>query len=586
MNQRIHSALTATFWTVLLTVTLLVGAEAKDSAEQYSALTTQEAEIPVDELELVLKALTKQQLLVEAAAWLDLLQAEVAEIAKAEIAIKRHNQQIANAEEVQEQAEETQQQLDELQDETVDAKATGDAAEIREAEQATADAQESVEDLQQAVEETVEAAQRSADVQQRMAAETREGGGDTSDAASEVRTASREVKQASAAVELDDAAAIQQTAAAGEQLEAAATDDKVALLETLSTLREERTQLIDNLKAVIAELKAKTPEADSGTLAEIEDYQLYIRSVRGIELEIGDTLTNWTAITGWLTSPEGGLRWLKNLAVFLLIIFIAWAFARMLSRIVRHALGMSQNISQLLEDFLVGSVRWVVMAIGIIMALAALEVSVGPLLAVVGAAGFVIAFALQDSLSNFASGIMILFFRPFDVDDVIEAGGVYGKVTTMNLVSTTIKTFDNKRMVVPNNKIWQDVITNVTGVPTRRVDFEFGIGYQDDTDHARKVLEEIVSAHPKVLKAPAPTIRINTLADSSVVFICRPWARTEDYWDVYWDVVEQVKRRFDAEGIGIPYPQRDVHLYIADRATEEKLAAGVAAREDPSPSDR
>lgn len=134
MSRRIQSALTATFWTILLAATLLTGAVAKDSTEEYSALTTQEAEIPLEELELILKALTKQQLLVEAAAWLDLLQAEVAEIAKAEIAIKRHNQQIANAEEVQEQAEEAQQQLGELQYETADAKATGDADEIREAE--------------------------------------------------------------------------------------------------------------------------------------------------------------------------------------------------------------------------------------------------------------------------------------------------------------------------------------------------------------------------------------------------------------------------------------------------------------------
>jgi small conductance mechanosensitive channel len=231
---------------------------------------------------------------------------------------------------------------------------------------------------------------------------------------------------------------------------------------------------------------------------------------------------------------------------------------------VRRTLRITDKVSLLLEDFLVGAVRWVVMAIGIIMALAAMEVSVGPLLAVVGAAGFVIAFALQDSLSNFASGIMILFFRPFDVGDVVDAGGVSGKVMTMNLVSTTIKTFDNKDMVVPNNKIWQDVITNATGVRTRRVDMEFGIGYDDDIDQAQAILEEIVGAHPKVLEKPEPTIRMNTLADSSVNFICRPWARTEDYWDVYWDVIKAVKLRFDAAGIGIPFPQRDVHLYVED----------------------
>jgi small conductance mechanosensitive channel len=173
---------------------------------------------------------------------------------------------------------------------------------------------------------------------------------------------------------------------------------------------------------------------------------------------------------------------------------------------------------------------------------------------------------------------MILFFRPFDVGDVVDAGGVSGKVTAMNLVSTSIKTFDNKDMVVPNNKIWQDVITNATGVDTRRVDMEFGIGYADDIDKVQAILEEIVAGHPKALKDPEPTIRMNTLADSSVNFICRPWAKTADYWDVYWDVTKAVKQRFDAEGIGIPYPQRDVHLYIEDDAVKQKLAGPAKAK--------
>jgi small conductance mechanosensitive channel len=181
---------------------------------------------------------------------------------------------------------------------------------------------------------------------------------------------------------------------------------------------------------------------------------------------------------------------------------------------------------------------------------------------------------------------MILFFRPFDVGDVVDAGGVSGKVIAMNLVSTSIKTFDNKDMVVPNNKIWQDVITNATGVDTRRVDMEFGIGYDDDIDKAQGILEEIVAAHPKALKDPEPTIRMNTLADSSVNFICRPWAKTADYWDVYWDVTKAVKQRFDAEGIGIPFPQRDVHLYIEEGSGKQSLTGltkGQVASGGPNP---
>ena len=234
--------------------------------------------------------------------------------------------------------------------------------------------------------------------------------------------------------------------------------------------------------------------------------------------------------------------------------------------------------SRVLEDFLVKVSRWLIMAVGIIMALSALEISVGPLLAIVGAAGFAIAFALQDSLSNFASGLMILFFRPFDVGHFIEAGGVSGKVDSLNLVSTTIKTLDNRLMVVPNNKVWQDVITNASALDERRVDMEFGIGYSDDIDKAQAILEEVVAAHPKVLEKPAPKLCVNSLGESSVNFIVRPWAKRAHRLGVFWDVTREVKKRFDAEGIGIPFPQRDVHLYLSDTDREGILAHLTADR--------
>jgi small conductance mechanosensitive channel len=376
------------------------------------------------------------------------------------------------------------------------------------------------------------------------------------------------------------AKAFDETAAAEEEAEAGGQEAKVVLLETVNRLREERTQLIDNLKAVLTELESKTDKEDSDTLAKIRDYRLYMSSVQGIQVDLKDATTTWIAVKGWLVSEEGGIRWAQNIAQFVGIILIAWFVSKLIGRAVQRALGMTDKVSRLLGEFLVGMVRWVAMAVGVIMALAALEVSVGPLLALVGAAGFIIALAMQDSLSNFASGIMILAFRPFDVGDVVDAGGVSGSVTSMNLVSTTIKTFDNKKMLVPNNKIWRDVITNATGVTTRRVDMEFGIGYDDDIDRAQAILEEVVRAHPMVLADPEPTIRMNTLADSSINFICRPWARTEDYWTVYWDVTKEVKRRFDAAGIGIPYPQRDVHLYLEEHTV--KALSGIGARRPAS----
>ncbi len=156
---------------------------------------------------------------------------------------------------------------------------------------------------------------------------------------------------------------------------------------------------------------------------------------------------------------------------------------------------------------------------------------------------------------------MILVYQPFDVGDSVEAGSVSGKVGQMSLVSTTILTFDNQKLIVPNNKIWGDVIRNRTSESTRRVDMVFGIGYSDDASRAERVLCEIVESHDLVLDDPEPTIRLNKLGDSSVDFIVRPWTKTEDYWTVYWDITWEVKKRFDAQGISIPFPQRDVHLY-------------------------
>ena len=202
------------------------------------------------------------------------------------------------------------------------------------------------------------------------------------------------------------------------------------------------------------------------------------------------------------------------------------------------------------------------MIIGVLIGLSQIGIALGPLLAGLGVAGFVIGFALQDTLSNFASGLMILSYRPFDVGDVVEAGGVSGTVSHMSLVNTTIMTFDNQTIIVPNNTIWGDVIKNVTAKRTRRIDFVFGIGYGDDIEKTEKVLHEICEAHELILKSPKTLVHLHQLGESSVDFIVRPWVKTMDYWTVYWDITREVKMRFDAENISIPYPQSDVHIDI------------------------
>jgi len=272
-------------------------------------------------------------------------------------------------------------------------------------------------------------------------------------------------------------------------------------------------------------------------------------------------IESWIAKGGdWLRTNGASLVF--QVLTFLLVLFAFWIVARIARGAVRRIIDRSKlTISSLAKDFFIKMTSRLVMLLGVIIAIAQLGVEVGPLLAGLGIAGFIVGFALQDTLSNFASGMMILVYRPFDVGDVVEAGGVMGKVDQMNLVSTMVLTFDNQLLVVPNKQIWGGVIRNVTHQDERRVDMTFGIGYSDDIPKAEKVLTEIVTGHEKILKDPEPVVRLHELGDSSVNFVVRPWSKTEEYWDVYWDVTREVKRRFDEEGISIPFPQRDVHIH-------------------------
>ena len=244
-----------------------------------------------------------------------------------------------------------------------------------------------------------------------------------------------------------------------------------------------------------------------------------------------------------------------------LILFVFWQLGKIVQRLLDRAFSSSRvRMSHLLKKMIVSMCRNAIFFIGLLLAITQMGISLGPLLAGLGIAGFIIGFALQDTLSNFASGVMILIYRPFDVGDVVEAGGVQGKVSHMSLVNTTFMTLDNQRLVVPNNLIWQTVITNKTAQRVRRVDLTFGVSYGDDLDKVEKLLLEVVESHEAVLESPEPMIKLHELGESSVNFIVRPWVKTDDYWDTYWDLTKAVKQRFDKEGISIPFPQRDVHV--------------------------
>ncbi len=258
---------------------------------------------------------------------------------------------------------------------------------------------------------------------------------------------------------------------------------------------------------------------------------------------------------------DDGPGWIVKIIVFLVILLVFKVLAGIFGGITRKALSSSKlNLSDLLKRFFVNIVRKVVLLVGLMIALESLGVSTGPILAGVGVVGFVIGFALQDTLGNFAAGIMILIYRPYDIGNVITAAGETGKVDSMSLVSTTILTPDNQKLIIPNSSIWGGTIRNITAQSTRRVDMMIGVGYGDDLDKTQEVLMEVISAHELVLKDPAPVVKVTNLGESSVDFAVRPWSKTGDYWDVYWDLTKTIKQRLDKEGISIPFPQRDLHL--------------------------
>ena len=283
-----------------------------------------------------------------------------------------------------------------------------------------------------------------------------------------------------------------------------------------------------------------------------------------LSFDVASSLVEQWLDTAKVQSIDHGPTLIFKLFVFCLILFIASLAGKLAQKIVKNTVNNSKlNFSKLLQDFFTSLSGKAVFTIGVLIALSQLGIELGPLLAGFGIAGVIIGFALQDTLSNFASGMMILIYRPYDVGDLINAAGVTGRVSHMSLVSTTIKTLDNQRLIIPNNKIWGDTINNITVEHQRRVDMTFGIGYSDNIAHAEAILKSIVEAHPKVQAMPAPMIKLHLLGESSVDFIVRPWAKPEDYWDVYWDITREVKLRFDAEGISIPFPQRDIHIHQA-----------------------
>ncbi|MDA7753102.1 mechanosensitive ion channel [bacterium] len=254
-----------------------------------------------------------------------------------------------------------------------------------------------------------------------------------------------------------------------------------------------------------------------------------------------------------------GVQLILALAIFIVGKWVVKRIASIVQRILAK-----NNVDPAIEHFVSSLVSWTLLFFVVIASLGQLGIQTASFVAILGAAGLAVGLALQGSLANFAAGVLILIFRPFKVGDFIEVAGVSGVVQKIQIFTTELHYPDNKKIIVPNGGVISGNITNYSANETRRVDMVFGIGYSDDIDAAKAVLQSVVASEPRVLGVPAPTIAVVELADSSVNLVCRPWVNTADYWDVYFNITEAAKKALDAQGISIPFPQRDIHIHNAD----------------------
>ena len=274
------------------------------------------------------------------------------------------------------------------------------------------------------------------------------------------------------------------------------------------------------------------------------------------------------------TLPDLGFDWNQLLEVMqtrgvdlginvVIAIAIFYVGKMVISLIVRglHKVMQRQEVDKTLETFVCNLVRMVLLVIVVIAAIGQVGIETTSFIAIFGAAGLAVGLALQGSLSNFAAGVLIVLFRPYRVGDFIEAAGISGSVEQVQILTTVLKTGDNKQVIVPNGQIMDSIITNYSANDTRRVDMVVGVSYDDDLDKVRDTIKELIAAEDRILDEPACTIAVSALADSSVNFVVRPWVKTPDYWGVMFDLTEAIKKRFDKDGITFPFPQQDVHVH-------------------------
>lgn len=362
------------------------------------------------------------------------------------------------------------------------------------------------------------------------------------------------------AQEISDTEIAIQTGEEGGQIGGAVDTEKEKLVVRSTKLKTEQSNLVNRLKAVLDAWDDKGGEPDT--------YRQYIDAVSGIEFGLGDTGELVLRFTTWLQSPEGGISLGLNLLKFSGILIAAVVIAPKVGNIADKALERINNLSNLFRGFAVMVIRRSVLVVGALLALASIGVNLGPILAVVGGASFVLAFALQDNLGNFASGLMLLITKPFDVGDEVKIAGYWAYVDSISIASTKLKDFGGNIVTLPNNTVWSSDITNYTHADIRKLKLAINIKFNQDVEQLRAMWLDLASSHPQVLKSPQPSIfPWNETYDYHIWVGLQAWSKTDDYWGVYVDLLKSLQKRLEEENIELAAPVQEIKI---DRSIDTK----------------
>lgn len=633
-------------------------------ADANPGKTTKNIEIPLDELQLLVKPLTQEELETEAQAWLLLLQNKAQAISEAEIAIKRQNRQIQGQQDAVKALEDARQALAEAEAaqaaaspgseeyKTATEKVEASREDLRKAREALQEVAKAREELQedealqtavQEAEQSNEAAQEIEKANQAIAAlkkwredsypgsweydevtaiiaDLEQGIQEFEDAQTvlkevepdsvEAETANQDLELAKETLqtarnaagkfvdleEMEDTAATQaevnqgleeatatletvdeeDSAGNGEsgatdeaniaqqqqQLEAtvrqlqesadAESELKNQLVANVTELQAQRIAIVDRFKVILDELQNKG--------GEIESYNQYIKAVSGIEIDLQDTEGLGVRLVSWLKSEEGGMRWGINLGKFTGIVIASAIVSQILGIILNQSLSRFGSTSEVLRHFAVMLVKRGGFVVGVMLALTALEVNLGPILALVGGASFVLAFALQSNLGNLASGLMLMVSKPFDIGDEVKVDGIWGWIDTITLANTRIKGFQGQMYTVPNNTVWNQQIENLTYGEKRKMSLYLDYDFSVDLVVVEKLLMEIMRSHPDVLDDPAPGTFNWMIQDYSIQVGVSGWTETPKFWGVWHDVLHQIQERFVQEGIPLKISKQDLRI--------------------------